>query len=86
MKHLLAHHLPRVAVAGVAVAAGLTVAGTADAAPVALDPAPVAASTPSSGSSSGGGSGSSDLATLIPAALCVVQGGTWVPVINLCLK
>ncbi|MFI1911585.1 hypothetical protein [Nocardia sp. NPDC020380] len=85
MKHLLAHHLPRVAVAGVAVAAGLTVAGTANAAPVTLDPAPVAASTPSSGSSNLS-SGSSDLAGLIPAALCTFQGGTWVPVINICLK
>ncbi|MFF0608232.1 hypothetical protein ACFYUD_06145 [Nocardia tengchongensis] len=76
--------------------AALSLGGTANAAPLTLDPATPDAATQiadsgsaSSLSSSGGssnvlGTGSS-VSQLLSAGLCTITGGTWVPVFDVCI-
>ncbi|NNH69694.1 hypothetical protein HLB23_07410 [Nocardia uniformis] len=88
MKIAVARHLPRIAIATLAIAAGVGFTGAASAAPVALEPAVPVADSGSAGSGSAG-SGSADSSgsgDLVEAGLCTIAGGQWIPILNICIK
>lgn len=77
--------------------AALSLGGTANAAPLTLDPATpdsaaqVADSGSASSLSSSGGSSNflgtgSSVSQLLNAGFCSITGGTWVPVFDVCLR
>ncbi|MGW4530839.1 hypothetical protein ACWEOI_07805 [Nocardia sp. NPDC004340] len=88
----------RLTLAAVAIStAALSLAGTANAAPLTLDPATPAAAiqvansgSASSLSSSGGSSDfvgtDSSVSQLLSAGLCIITGGTWLPVFKTCAR
>ncbi|MEU1430056.1 hypothetical protein ABZ412_23550 [Nocardia sp. NPDC005746] len=88
----------RLTLAAVAIStAALSLGGTANAAPLTLDPATpdTAAQVADSGSasslSSSGGSSNvlgtgSSVSQLLSAGLCTITGGTWVPGFDICIR